>query len=206
MMLYPKIKSFIASLKTESIGIERKSVLGELIKYIQDGRHNGKVIRLNFICTHNSRRSHLAQIWAQTLSRYFTIENVDCYSGGTMVTAVYPEIVKVLKTTGFNIENISGDQAKNPVYSIKFGPNEMPIIGFSKLYDYQFNPTESFAAILTCSTVDKNCPVIPNAILRIPITYDDPKIFDHSPQRTQKYQDRCLQIATEMYYVFSSIK
>jgi arsenate reductase len=41
---------------------------------------------------------------------------------------------------------------------------------------------------------------------RIPITYEDPKAFDNTPQQAEKYQERSLQIATEMLYVFSQIK
>jgi arsenate reductase len=45
---------------------------------------------------------------------------------------------------------------------------------------------------------------IAGAEKRIPITYEDP--FDNTPQQAEKYQERSLQIATEMLYVFSQIK
>lgn len=205
-MLYPKIRSVITALRTDSIDAKRIPALQQLAAYIQERRNDGKTIRLNFICTHNSRRSHLAQIWAQTLSHYFGITNVECYSGGTAVTAVYPVIAETLKTTGFNIRTISDSGSNNPVYSIKYGANEMPVVGFSKTYDHQFNPAADFAAILTCSHADKNCPVIPNANLRLALPYEDPKEYDNSPLQTAKYRERSEQIATEMYYVFSAIK
>ena len=40
---------------------------------------------------------------------------------------------------------------------------------------------------------------------RIPITFEDPKAFDNTPQQAEKYNERSLQIATELFYVFSQI-
>jgi arsenate reductase len=78
----------------ENITQERKAVLQPLIDYIQIKASNQEEIRLNFICTHNSRRSHLSQVWAQTASSYFNISNVFCYSGGTEATALFPMAAK----------------------------------------------------------------------------------------------------------------
>ncbi len=43
---------------------------------------------------------------------------------------------------------------------------------------------------------------IAGAEKRIPITFEDPKAFDNTPQQAEKYEERSLQIATEMFYVF----
>lgn len=59
---------------------------------------------------------------------------------------------------------------------------------------------------MTCSQADGGCPFISGAEKRIAITYDDPKAFDNTDQQTEKYNERSLQIATEMFYVFSQIK
>jgi arsenate reductase (thioredoxin) len=73
-------------------------------------------------------------------------------------------------------------------------------------YDADGNPTENFAAIMTCSQADKNCPFIPGASLRIAIPYDDPKDFDGTPQEEAKYDERTRQIAREIFYAFSQLK
>ena len=91
------------------------------------------------------------------------------------------------------------------MYSIKYADNAHPVIAFSKKLDDEFNPKSGFAAIMTCSEADEGCPFIFGAEQRIPLTYDDPKAFDGSPLQTQKYQERSLQIATELFYVFSQI-
>ena len=81
----------------------------------------------------------------------------------------------------------------------------MPVIGFSKKYDSPFNPVSAFTAIMTCSQVDGGCPFIAGAEKRIPITFEDPKISDNTPEQSQVYAERSLQIATEMFYVFSKV-
>ena len=203
-ILLPEIEKFAAKFDFDSLTNERKEVLQPLIDFIQSKATAKQEIRLNLICTHNSRRSHLAQVWAQTAAAYYDIEKVFCYSGGTEATALYPMVAETLQDSGFSIQILAG--GKNPVYAIKFAHNEHPVIGFSKLFNNEFNPEEEFAAIMTCSQADGECPFISGAETRIPITYDDPKAFDEKPQQKEKYRERSMQIATEMFYVFSQIK
>lgn len=202
--LFPEIEAVISTLKVDSISENRKQVLQPLIDFIQLKISDHQNIRINFICTHNSRRSHLSQIWAQTIASYFHIKNVFCYSGGTEATALFPMVAETLKNSGFMLQTLS--DGSNPVYSIKFAKNEHPIIGFSKKLDDDFNPKSEFAAIMTCDSANEACPFVPGAETRIPITFEDPKAFDNTPQQKQKYKERSLQIATEMFYVFSQIK
>ena len=203
-ILFPEIEKVIGTLDFETITAARKIVLQPLIDFIQDKVMNKQEIRLNLICTHNSRRSHLSQIWAQTAAAHFNIKNVFCYSGGTEATALFPMAAKTLEQSGFKIKTIAA--GTNPIYAIKYAENEHPIIGFSKTYDENFNPQSEFVAIITCSQADSGCPFIPGAEKRIPITFEDPKAFDNTPQQAEKYMECSLQIATEMFYVFSQIK
>lgn len=203
-MLLKQIENTIASLNLEAISNERKQILQPLIDYIQSKISENKNANLNFICTHNSRRSHLSQVWAQAAAHFYKIKNVYCYSGGTAATALFSMAAKTLEQAGFEIEVLS--EGKNPVYAIKYDANEHPIIGFSKTFDHPFNPKSEFAAIMTCSQADANCPFIAGAEKRIPVKYDDPKAFDNTPQQAEKYEERSNQIAAEMFYVFSKIK
>ena len=201
--LFPQIVNIIKELNPQTITEERKSVLQPLTDFIQSKVSENKEIRINFICTHNSRRSHLSQAWAQTMANYFNIKNVFCYSGGTETTALFPMVTETLQNSGFQIKPISKNE--NPIYSIKYADNEHPIIGFSKKLDDDFNPKSEFAAIMTCSQADGGCPFIAGAEKRIPLTFEDPKAFDNTPQQAEKYKERSLQIATELFYVFSQI-
>ena len=203
-ILLPKIESLVPSFDFETIAKGRKDTLQPLVDFIRSEFEQQSEIRLNFICTHNSRRSHLSQVWAQTAAHYYRIQNVYCYSGGTEATALFPKVAETLSDSGFTIQKLS--EGNNPVYAIKFSENEAPIIGFSKTYDDQFNPESQFAAIMTCSQADGGCPFIAGAEKRIAVTYGDPKAFDNTPEQTEKYHERSLQIATEMFYVFSQIK
>ena len=203
-MLFEKIENVIRSIDFKRVSSERKKVLQPLIDFIQVKNNRQEQLRLNFICTHNSRRSHLAQIWAQTAAYFYGINNTYCYSGGTEATALFPMVVDTLKEVGFKIESLAG--TNNPIYAIKFSDNEHAIIGFSKTYDDLFNPQSRFAAIMTCSQADAGCPFVAGTEKRIAITYEDPKEFDATPQQAEKYQERNIQIATEMLYVFSQIK
>lgn len=201
--LLSTIENLISNLNFDSIAEERKIVLQPLVDYIQNKVSHQQEIRLNLICTHNSRRSHLSQIWAQTAANYYGIQNVFCYSGGTEATAMFPMVAQTLRHQGFNIKTIA--EGNNPVYAIKYSENEHPVICFSKTYDDSFNPQAEFAAIMTCSQADGGCPFIAGAEKRIPITFEDPKAFDNTPQQAEKYEERSVQIATEMKYVFSKI-
>ncbi|WP_396601473.1 low molecular weight phosphatase family protein [Algibacter sp. R77976] len=201
--LFTEIETIIKGLNPETISENRKTVLQPLADFIQLKVSNKEDIRINFICTHNSRRSHLSQVWAQTLARYFNIKNVFCYSGGTEATALFPMAAKTLENSGFKIKTIS--EGNNPVYSIKYADNAHPIIGFSKKLDDDFNPKSEFAAIMTCDSANEACPFVLGAEKRIPITFEDPKAFDNTPQQAEKYNERSLQIATDLFYVFSQI-
>lgn len=203
-ILFPTIENVIKTLNFKSISEERKIVLQPLIDYIQGKVNNHQEIRLNLICTHNSRRSHLSQVWAQTAAAHYGIKNVFSYSGGTEATAMFPMSAKTLAKQGFQIKTIA--EGSNPVYAIKYSANAHPVIGFSKTFDDDFNPQSEFAAILTCSSADQGCPFIAGAEVRIPITFEDPKAFDNTPRQAEKYEERSVQIATEMFYVFSQIK
>lgn len=202
--IFGELEKIIKSLSIDTIPKNRKEILKPLIDYIQTKVNNKEEIKINFICTHNSRRSHLSQIWMQTLAKYFNINSITCYSGGTETTAIYKSVIGTLEELGFQISKLSSE--KNPVYAIKYGANELPIIGYSKKLDDDFNPKSGFIAIMTCDSASEACPFVSGAEMRLPITYRDPKEFDNSPLEKEKYKERSLQIATEFFYVLSKIK
>lgn len=199
-----KILETIGGLSSEAVSVEREMCLQPLIAYLNEKVDKGEGIRLNFICTHNSRRSHLSQVWAQTMAHHFGLKDLFCYSGGTEATAMFPKVAETLASQGFEILQLA--EGSNPVYAVKYAPNEAPIMCFSKVYDNRFNPANGFGAIMTCSNADEGCPIVMGAEARFPIKYEDPKISDGTPEQTQVYRQRSLEIAREMFYVFSQIK
>jgi arsenate reductase (thioredoxin) len=181
---------------------ERKAVLSRIAAYIQAKKDQNHPARLVYICTHNSRRSHFGQIWGAVAASYYGITNVETYSGGTEATAFHPNAIRALETTGFVIE--PDGQSTNPVYTVRFGDDETCSC-FSKTYDDPANPQEKFAAVMTCSDADENCPFIPGVELRIGTTYEDPKIADGTPAEATAYRERSDQIALETLYAFSLV-
>jgi arsenate reductase len=202
--MYSNLSQTLEIISKISVPDERKEVLQPLIDYIQNKVTTNQEIRLNFICTHNSRRSHLSQIWAQTMAFQFQIDKVFCYSGGTEATAMFPKVAETLIKQGFQVDKIN--DTNNPIYEVKFDKNQAPIICFSKTYGDDFNPKTSFGAIMTCNNADEGCPIVFGAETRFPIKYNDPKVFDGTELMDAKYVERSLEIASEMYYVFSKIK
>ena len=177
-------------------------VINQLVDFCKGQLNQNKPINLNFICTHNSRRSQFSQIWAQTAAAYFDID-ATCFSGGIEVTAFNERAVAAIERAGFEVV-AKGE--KNPHYLVKFSESHPPLIAFSKVFDNQVNPTSEFAAVMTCSDADENCPFIPGAMTRIPLRYEDPKAFDGSDRETEMYDTRSLQIASELLYVFGKLR
>ena len=201
MNLYPELEKKITELSKIEISAERKEILQPLIDYIQSARNSEKEIQLNFICTHNSRRSQFGQIWAQAISAYFGIQT-KCFSGGTEETAFFINAINTLRNAGFRIHS---EDAENPHYQVQYSEDSPAIECFSKVYDHPLNPSENFAAVMTCSHADENCPFISGSKARIALDYQDPKKFDNTPLAEIKYEERSDQIASEMIYVFRNI-
>jgi protein-tyrosine phosphatase/arsenate reductase len=187
----------------DSIPTERKILLEKISAYIQLKKQEHKPIQLVYVCTHNSRRSHFGQIWAQVAAHYYKVNNVQTFSGGTEATAFNINAINSVKRVGFDVKKTT--ETLNPIYPLYYEETDKPISCFSKVYHDDVNPKYEFAAIMTCSDAEENCPLIPGVELRIGTTYDDPKAFDNTPLQDAKYDERCKQIALETFYVFSKI-
>jgi len=196
------VEDTIKKLITEfdRISAERRHLLENLATFCKSERN----ALLIFICTHNSRRSHIAQIWAQTASSYFNIENVIAYSGGTEATEFNHRAVNAMRKLGFGIEQKT--TGENPHYIIRYSDTYPSFEVFSKRYDDVENSTTGFAAIMTCAHADNNCPVVAGASVRISLPFDDPKDYDGTNLESIKYHERAHEIGREMLYAFSQIK
>lgn len=199
--MLPRLHHTINKVIRMSIPDERQGVLRPLEEYIQSKIDQRIEVNLNFICTHNSRRSQFAQIWAQTAADHYGI-STNCYSGGVEVTAFNERAVESIKRSGFKVETNGG---ANPRYSVFHSEDRDPILAFSKLFDDAINKADQFAAVMTCSHADENCPFIPGTEKRIPVRYEDPKEFDDTLEESTMYDARSMQIASEMFYVFSRL-
>lgn len=182
---------------------KRKSELEEIAAFVTKKIQLGEKAILVYICTHNSRRSHFGQIWAATAAAYYGIHNVESYSGGTESTAFNERSVAAVKRAGFEV--LKTTEGTNPIYHVKYDENGKEIVAFSKKYDDAVNPENDFCAIMTCNSADLACPVVLGASLRVSTQYEDPKVFDDTPDEAKMYDERCKQIATETLYLFSKV-
>lgn len=203
--LTPKLQSYCDSLPAEfdQIDENRKKVLDEVSNYIKKNIEASGNCRLMFICSHNSRRSQFGQVWTTTAAQYYGISGISSFSGGIEVTACNSRTISTLERVGFLTEKKSEDV--NPHYEVKAGKELLGNFLFSKLYGDLFNPRSNFAAIMVCSDADEKCPLVSGAEERISLPYDDPKAFDNTALETNKYDERCRQIAREVFYIFSKL-
>lgn len=198
--MYSEIEQYISRLEEsrKEIPDQRKNKLTAVADYVR----SKELAKLTFICTHNSRRSHLCQIWSAVMAEHFDIDNIETFSGGTEATAFNPRAVEAIKRAGFKVEDPGGE---NPRYKVFFDEHEEPLICFSKTFDDSYNPQKEFAAVMTCTDADENCPFVSGAEKRFSIPYVDPKESDDTPREKKTYDERCRQIAAEMYYLMSKV-
>lgn len=202
----PALQPYVSAVAGEldEVPEDRKAVLEAIAADLAGLLEAGKPAKLTYICTHNSRRSHMSQIWAQTAAYHYGLDRVSAYSGGTEVTACNCRTVTAMRRAGFTIEDATtGD---NPLYLVHYATDRPPIRAFSKLYNAAGNPRHGFVALMTCSSADRSCPVIEGAVARHAIHYADPRLCDDTPTETAAYDERCRQIAREMFYLMAEVR
>ncbi len=197
--LRPYVRDIAGSLDKVPLG--RRALLDEIAAKISELLQTQHSANLTFICTHNSRRSHMSQIWAQTAACYYGLERVRAFSGGTEATACNSRTVAAMRRAGFSV--VKTADGANPVYLVQYSEDEPPIRAYSKLYNEEGNPKLGFIALMTCSQADKKCPVVEGAVARYAIHYADPKLCDDTPDEPVAYDARCREIAREMFYMLS---
>lgn len=206
MSFYPTLQNYIAEVTTEfdQISESRRQLLRPLNQYCKAQVEAGKPINLVVICTHNSRRSHMGQLWLRAAARHYNIPNVQTYSGGTEGTAFNPRAVIAMRAAGFRISRKT--EGSNPRYLTTMHAEDEGQLLFSKSYEAPPNPTKNFAPILVCTEADKGCPVILGADQRFPIPYNDPKEFDDTNLEEKAYAERCRDIARELFYALNLVE
>lgn len=201
--VFDAVRGYLAAREEEFGGIaaERRVDLDRLAGFVRRSGAAGGRVAMTFICTHNSRRSHIAQLWAAAGAAVNGFE-IDSYSGGTEATAFHPNAVAAMRRAGFVIDATTG--GVNPIYHARFGAGERGVVTcFSKPYGDPPNPKAGFAAVMVCSDADGACPVVDGAAYRLALPYEDPKVSDGTGGEAVMYDERCAQIAREMLYVFS---
>lgn len=187
----------------DEINAERKKELEELGNFMVEQLADKEKFSALFVCTHNSRRSHIADLWFKYGMLYYGLHQFDSFSGGTEATAFNPKAIEAIKRAGFTV--IYDKKIENPVVSIS--PRQYPEWRMkSKVYTDKINPKEDFVAVMVCSEADKSCPAVDGATGRFAIPYNDPRHFDDTPSEMQKYDETVALIGSEMLYLSHHIK
>jgi protein-tyrosine-phosphatase len=208
--LLPALQDYCKDIESEfnQISDERKENLQKITDYVKAKADAGEIIRLTFICTHNSRRSQFGQVWAKVAGMYYGIapEKLETFSGGTEATACNERTIAALQRAGFQVNTDGAISPTNPIYALTFADGQAPLRLFSKVYNDAANPQQDYAAVLVCSQADEACPMVRGAATRIYHGYEDPKKSDGTPQESATYDATCRLIAREIFYVFASLK
>src|SRR5688500_8827520 len=103
--MYPAISQYCNSLIADfhHIPASRRKILEEIANYITSKTKAGSPVQLIYICTHNSRRSHFGQVWSTVAANYYSVKNVQSFSGGTEVTEFNLNAIGALERIGFDI-------------------------------------------------------------------------------------------------------
>ena len=207
-LLHPRLADTASELlqSNQAMDTARVEELNDLAAWVGEALSVNGHVDLTFICTHNSRRSHLAQVWAQVAADMAGLEGVRTFSGGTEATACNPRTVAAMKRAGFEVvvaDTLHG--ANNPTYEVTAGPGLAPMRCFSKTYGHEANPGEGFGAVMTCSSADQGCPIVYGSAARFSTPYLDPKISDGTAKEDSTYDARLRQIGAEMLYVMGRV-
>jgi len=193
-------QEILKSLFTATPRAKRMEELDALAALLKEHSEDG--LAVNFICTHNSRRSHFSEVLFRTAVKYYGHENVETFSGGTEGTALYPEVAESFKRHGFTaVKDLAPD---NPHWQI-FHPlleseDHTPFL-FSKAYHEAPNPASGFVAVMVCDSANEACPLVVGAAARFPLTFVDPKRSDETPECSAVYDATLKEIAAEMGYL-----
>ena len=192
-------------LKNIDTGIEknRKDKLVKLAQVIKRNREQQNIVKVIFICTHNSRRSQFSQVWAYISSLYFKLDFLEFFSGGTEVDSVNLNVINALSNSGLKIEK---KQTGDEVYLLKSSKRDKGINLYSKEYSCKSNPPKHFIAIMTCSDADQMCPVIKGADKKVFLPYPDPRTSEKTGLEKKTYGHINAVVAKEMFYLMKQLK
>lgn len=206
-VLSPELRPFVTKALEglEELPEDRVEVLTGAVKLAVERVKVGKPVKMAFICTHNSRRSHLSHVWATVAADVFSIPGVEAHSAGTEATACNIRTVKALQRAGWGMDIAANGESSNPHYRMTYGANGESVMCWSKTLSDDTIPTEDLVAMMCCSSADKGCPFVPGSVGRVSLHYEDPKVADGTPEEEARYDERSLQIVTEMLWMMREV-
>jgi len=204
---FPEILDYCRNLELLSGGIkkERKTKLAVLAAQIKQLKRELSPVEIMVVCTHNSRRSHMGELWLRVGIDYYGLSNLRIHSAGTERSAINIRTIRSFQAIGLLVEK-SMNKEENPNYKINWRTDEKSYTGYSKEIGSEELPTNGIVSILVCEDAAENCPFIVGSKLRINLPYEDPKRYDDTLEERTKYLERNLEIGSEMFYLLSELE
>ena len=205
MELPSELRKYIQSTAQQAVLIEeeRKQNLLQIAEVISRSLKKGNDVNIMAICTHNSRRSQLMEVWIRVGCIFLNRSDIRSFSGGTEATAFNPRMVHALKSKGFPLITI--EEGENPHFVLDLDTPTSNQRLFSKKYSHTFNPQKDYIALMVCDHADQNCPIVFGASERLALKYKDPKEYDDTPNEEQAYLDKVDEIGREVLFLLQSI-
>ena len=183
-----EFKSFFSKINQYNPEKDKKNYLDDVVSKIE------KILPITnnivFLCTHNSRRSQLCQVWGSILSKIYNID-LKFNSAGTEKTEVYKTVFYCFSNVGVEIKD-----------SKVFYRDLSLSLNSKVLEEIQ---SDKFISIMTCSDAEKSCPSDSRSIKNISMTYQDPKVFDYTEKEKDEYLKTSKLIAKELNYVLKKL-
>jgi len=205
--MYQSISAYCLELeqKFDQIPPSKKERLLLFSNHLRDEIQQGKTPAITVICTHNSRRSHLAQLWLAIAADYYQTSKIKTFSGGTEISAFNPRMITALQTIGLKITS-KDSTITNPIYEVFWKDKMPPYLAFSKRYMDAPNPQKDFVALIVCSHASIHCPIITESNFKFVLPYQDPKAFDDTDLEISEYAKTCALIGLEMLFVLKQLQ
>ncbi|TNE80711.1 MAG: protein-tyrosine-phosphatase [Bacteroidetes bacterium] len=194
-MLLTELQAFLGTSSGEGLSAERQELWQKAAQAVVEKEAKA----MNFICTHNARRSVISQSLAAALAHQYGFSEMQFYSGGAESTFIHPNSLALLQKIGFEVKEVKA--GNNPVNTAGFASDAQPLQLFSKTFD-DASSSEPYVAILVCSKGDAACPFIPDAKARILIPFEDPGAYDGTEQAAEAYLATAKLILNELHYFF----
>ena len=173
----------------DSIKSGRLDVLDKIASKITSRLKLDLKANVVFVCTHNSRRSQIAEVSLRSFLKVLQIPEISVFSCGTEKTGIPDQIVRLLEGLGFEV--LKTGEFINVGSEITLS---------SKTFDDPGLPP-NLLAIMVCDHASESCPFVPSFSERISLEFQDPKSADGSPQETVSYENAWKKISREMAYL-----
>ena len=151
------------------------------------------------VCTHNSRRSQLAEVWLAVASAAAGLGGVSVCSGGSDPVAVAPGAIAVLRERGFRVEADTADA--NPRLRVRGHGIERELYAKPLGEAVAGVPLRGGVALMVCAAADAACPPVPQVGYRARLPFADPRHADGTPGEAAAYRAASDRIEAEMRWL-----